>query len=331
MKNRFVRTLSLLICGMAAALGAGESYNFTFFSDTHFADPETYSHDPNDRFHFPDGKKDPLRPQKAMPVYRAMFDRMAKSFDKETKFAICAGDMIDGFAKSPELHAGEVQKAVDFLTRAIPRPVYIINGNHDTHSRGGVEAYHRVMLPYLEKLTGEKLTATDYTVRIGDDLFIFADYFGHRGKERMAFVLETLQKLTWKPRYVFVVIHGPILPKGSPLHDRVLTELGKFNGFILCGHKHKMLLLECKTPDGVVTQFGATTLLQPVEARNRLFPPVTGDAALGKETVTVTFPMTRIWFCRGQGYAHIFVSDAGVEAVIHSAAADSPTQTVKLR
>ena len=300
MKNWFARTFSLLICGMAAALGAGESYDFTFFSDTHFADPETYSHDPNDRWHFPDGKKDPQRPAKAMPIYRAMFDRMAKSFDDKTRFAICAGDMIDGFAKSPELHAGEVQKAIDFLTTDIPCPVYIINGNHDTHSRGGVEAYHGVMLPYLEKLTGKKLTATDYAVRVGDDLFIFADYFGHRGKARMAFVLETLRNLTWKPRYVFVVIHSPILPKGSPLHDRVLTELGKFNGFILCGHKHRMQLLECKTPNGVVTQLAATTLLQVPEARNRLGKPVTGTAALGKDTVSGScFYLSGIYFVFG--------------------------------
>ena len=184
MKIRFI--ISALCASFV--LCAGESYNFYMISDTHFGTAESYNQDPATPKHMRT-KKDISRADKAMPLYRAMFADMAKKADKDTRFIVHGGDMIEGLTKGAQVHQEQLENSIKLMQEYFKLPIYAVNGNHDAVGFGGREGYQKGLISYLSKITGKQLQTTNYSVKCGGDLYIFIDRYN---KGHFKFLQQTL-------------------------------------------------------------------------------------------------------------------------------------------
>ena len=318
----------------AALTVAGESYNIFFVSDLHFGEKETFEVvDPAS------GKlrtrKDPNRLPQIMPAMRAMFKRMAEQCDDKTAFVVQGGDLVEGWAKDKDAHAAQLKQGLGEITSALKVPVIGVNGNHDANGKFGRAAFNEVMLPYMRRVLNQPDLSdpSDFTIRKGDDLWIFTDYFSAKpAKTRLDYPLRVLRELKWKPRYVFLVVHTPLLQLPNGKHVRMMNELAKYRSFVLCGHTHQNMLLVAKRPQGTIVQFTVNTLLKPDVKQDR-FTKIINTKELflpqlkrrtekwkvwDKVQVELVPFISQVWYAKGAGYAKLDVSDAGVRITVQS-------------
>ncbi|MBR4664016.1 MAG: metallophosphoesterase, partial [Lentisphaeria bacterium] len=325
----------LILAVISTGTLARESYNFFFISDTHFGDQESFEMDQSVKWHFPKAAN-PRRCALCMPKYEAIMVQIRKGSNPSTFALIHGGDFLDGYSKTPEIHTRQFRKYLAFLKARSGLKVLIVNGNHDMFAKDGAMVYAQVMNPYIASLIGKPVDSTsNFTVWHGNDLFIFSDYFGIRGMHKCDYLVKTLNNLTKRPRYLFVVIHPNIIQYPDTVTSRLRELLVKHNAIVLCGHTHTTRLIEYQDRGGVLTQFSISTLLSPNSAQKysnvttdkaEFFSELAGDRFYtGKDkfgnlrhdyakefTAAVAPRITRYWKAIGAGFAEIKVSDAGV-------------------
>lgn len=239
MKKFFV---SQILAALSLGVFAGESYNFYMVSDLHFGPEKTFSPDLAAPQKYRT-KKEIQRSDRTLPEVKAMFEDMAKKSDEKTRFVYEAGDLIEGMTRDEKTHEAVLRDAISLMKSYFKYPIYMIRGNHDSYGPGGEEAYRAVLLPEIAKTIGqEKLEYANYTVTVGEDLFIFLDGHSRKGRaEPWKFAEKVLSEQKVKPRYVFVCVHAPFIPSYSnqaeirAFRDRLL----EYNAFLLCGHCHQ--------------------------------------------------------------------------------------------
>lgn len=328
-----LRPLALLASLLFAACAvAGENYNVLFISDTHFGDADTFEVDGSGKFRT---KKDPHRMEKALPAYQALFKDMAGRVNAETAFVLSGGDLVEGWAKDQASHAAQLRQALTELKSFFTCPILSINGNHDSNGQFGRAAFEEVMVAHLREAAKKpKLKGANYVIRKGGDLWIFHDaYIGKSARERYEYPIQVLRKLDWRPRYVFLVTHSPLLQfTNGPIND-LLKELDKHHSFILCGHTHQTQLLTAKRPGGTITQFSVGTCFTEDMKRaqyrvtattpEQIMPELKRRANKFKNWDKVYRELvpylSQAWFAKGQGYAVLDISDAGVTITVQSA------------
>lgn len=334
MRNILKTLLPAVAAAVTLCAASGENYNVLFISDTHFGDADTY-----EVIDAASGKlrtkKDPRRMEKALPAYRAMFKDMAAHADSRTAFVVEGGDLVEGWAKDQAAHAAQLRQAMTEMKSFFSCPILGVTGNHDANGKFGRAAFDEVMLPHLREAAKQPdLKDGNYTVRKGDDLWIFHDYYlGGSTRERLDFPIRILRGLDWKPRYVFLVTHAPLLQFPNAAINELLAELDKYRSFILCGHTHRTLLLTAKRPGGTITQFSIGTLFTadtkkamfkvvastPEEFLPELRRRATRFKCLDEVEKNLIPYLTEAWFIKGHGYAKIDISDAGVTITVQSA------------
>lgn len=326
--------LSTVFAAVTLSVAAGESYNVFFVSDLHFGDRETFAvSDPaTGKLRT---KKDPDRMAKLLPDIRKMFRHMAERFDARTAFVVQGGDLVEGYAKDQDAHAAQLRQALAEMTALLPRPVVGVNGNHDSNGKFGRAAFKAVMLPHLRQALArpDLNDPFDFTIRKGDDLWIFTDYFSDKpSKTRLDYPIRVLRELQWRPRYVFLVVHSPLIQLPNRKHDRMLDELAKHRSFIICGHTHQNMLLVAKRSGNRITQFSINSFFNPRLKQNRFAKTVsTLELFLphlkrrsekfnlwDRVQAEVVPALVQVWFAKGGGYAKLDISDAGVAITAQS-------------
>ncbi|MBQ7207368.1 MAG: metallophosphoesterase [Lentisphaeria bacterium] len=331
------KTFSLIVLLACALLPAGESYAFYVISDTHFAPAETYNTAPGTKFRFR-GKVD--RTVQVLPAYENMFRYMAQNAGTDTKFLIHCGDIVDGFAKGEAEHGQQLQFAVDLLKKHFSFPIYYTVGNHDGYGLGGMAALRAVLLPEMARTLGrEKLPFGNYTVTVGDDLFIFTDYY--RQAKGPQFIKDTLKALEKKPRHLFIIVHCPVI---HLVKTDLVDLLAKYDAVVISGHVHRNYSLVYKKDGGSVTQVTVASGLpqNPVWMRAVVTSTDLGTYKKyiseqaqklgGKKAPLIMADWERELepylgnhiARRGTGYAKIHVSDAGVRLEYQGANTQTP-------
>ena len=336
-----LKKLSVFLLALAAwcAVSAGESYSFLFVSDTHFGAKKSYYTGPEKTLR---SRKTRDRADKAMPVYEALFARMAK--ESGAKFLVHAGDMIEGYTKGEGAHREELTKAIEFMKKHLTMPLYLVKGNHDAVGLGGKEAYREVMLKEIARNAGKsELAEANYAFRYGSDLFVCVEY----NTDWLKFLKETLEKQPTPPRYTFLVIHLHVMPFADKKMIEATKLLSRHNGIILCGHHHRNMMLKYRKGEHEVVQLAVASMVQPAAEQNRV-RGIDGDLAkfeaeFRKKREAKAEAMKRFdrfwvpgltkyrYVVGGPGYMKIDVSDAGVCAVLHPAAPDAEPVTFVLK
>ena len=327
-----LKKLSILLLAVAAwcAVSAGESYCFLFVSDTHFGAKKSYYTGPEKAFR---SRKSRDRADKAMPLYEALFARMAK--EPGAKFLVHAGDMIEGYTTGEDAHREELVKAIAFMKKHLDMPLYLVKGNHDAVGLGGKAAYREVMLKEIGRNAGSELAEANYAFHCGGDLFVCVEY----NTDWLKFLKETLEKQPTPPRYTFLVLHLNVMPFVGKKMIEATELLSRHNGVILCGHHHRNMLLKYRGKNGEVAQLSVASMIQPAAEKNAVrgidndldkFKAEFRKKCESKAEAVKRFD--RFWApgltgyryaAGGPGYMRIDVSDAGVRAVLHPAAPDA--------
>ncbi len=311
------------------AATAGESYDFLMLSDTHFAPDSTFGSNPP-----PKVKRKLKRFDQAFPHYKAMFADMAAKSDANTKFLIHAGDMIEGWAHTPEAQLEQFQLIDKTLKEYLKMPIYMVRGNHEAAGHPGKIAYSKEIAPRMAKNAGQTPGTINYTVKYADDLFIFIDFYN---KKSYDFTKKTLESLTKRPRYIFLVVHPDQLPHVYDDNIAMCKLLSQYNAIILNGHTHRTRVVKYERDGKKLTQFSIGSYLMPTLIRYgkvdtdlpkylkffRTSKYITSEEMRRTFDTEVAPFITEYRQYNGikgtpAGYAKIHVSDAGITVTVQS-------------
>ena len=336
----------LFVICTAALIYAEEEYNFFMISDPHFGAAKTYCTDPAVPRRFRT-KKNIYRVDKIMHLYKALFADMAKKSDAKTRFLVEAGDLIEGGTHNEETHKQVLTDALNLLKSYFKYPIYMVKGNHEAFGMGGANAYQTILIPEIAKYAGkQKLDFSNYSIKQGKDLFIFIDYYANA--KGLQFLRNTLQEQKTKPRYVFLVLHLPLVPTASYAKEvfGICELLAQHNGIILAGHCHQNAVTHFEKDGKNLTQITVNSFIdvKPVQ-KMQLTPSLwtlerfhkyclkraKNNTAYIEALKNQWFPAIRDYKnFSGAGYARISVSDQGISVSFQSVDLSQKPVTIQL-
>ena len=253
----------LFVVCLYAVFAFAEEYNFYMISDPHFGAAETFVTDPKVPRRYRT-KKDIHRSDKVMPRYKILFADIQKKSDSKTRFVIEAGDLVEGGTHNEATHRKVLSDAISLMKQYFKFPIYMVKGNHDAFGFGGEKAWKDVALKQIaEYLNTDRLAFSNYSVKSGKDLFIFMDFYPKaKGFE---FVRKTLANLKEKPRYLFVILHCPMIftyqfQQEAPVLCELLSE---YNGILLAGHCHHNTVAKFEKNGKSMRQVTVSTFIPP--------------------------------------------------------------------
>lgn len=327
--KKVIQILTILIC---CTIYANDKYSFYLISDTHFGSLASFGENP-----IPKLKRKGVREKAAIPLFEAMFQQMKERHGNKNAFLIHTGDLIEGNGASKDFHIQQFVKAQNMLKKYFTCPIYMVRGNHEGAGKYGLQAYRKYIAPQIATLAGQPKNTIHYTIRYGEDIFIFVDAYT-RGWQN--FIYNTVDSLKKTPRYLFLVLHSDLLPHANMDVVKICQKIGKYNAIILSGHTHRTRLLKY-TRDGKTTaQFSiGSHLTTPVRKMRYTQKNTNLDDFLKPFCqLRVRTPRQKAIFegeikpflsnyveyhdgsnrFLAQGYAQLKVNDSGVTAVIQS-------------
>ncbi|PYK08567.1 MAG: metallophosphoesterase [Verrucomicrobia bacterium] len=193
-------------------------------------------------------------------------------------FVLQLGDLLEGLCGTEQLAARQAREGIDFVREAkFSAPLVMTKGNHDITGPGAVEAYRRVLLPFLSEETGTKISEAAFSRRQGGTLVAFYDAYD---KNSLDWFDKTLTEA--KPQRLIVAIHPPVVPynarsswhiysspKQSAQRTRLLELLGRHRAIVLCGHLHKYSLLVRRTDQGKFVQLAISSVAATSDGKPR--------------------------------------------------------------
>ena len=250
-KHQIMKKIILLfVLSAAIQLCAGESYSFHLLSDLHLGPADTY--------HPTRVKGNRQRADLTTPALRNMLMRINK-LTPDTKFVIQLGDLVEGNTKGTPEHRKQLRTALDLLKGCFTCPIYHTMGNHEPVGQGAAEALNKELFPEIARTINKKqIKFVNYSFFHGDDLFIFSDY--RRPAKGSQFIINTLNALQKKPRYVFVACHIPV----TLLTKTEMADiLARYNAIVMSGHIHWNTLLHYTKNGKTMTQITVNSQLPP--------------------------------------------------------------------
>ncbi len=186
-----------------------------------------------------------------------------------------SGDLMEGLAGSESLAAQMAQNAVEALNASLFDPPWIIaKGNHDITGPGAKEAYNAVVLPFLQRETGQAIPKAYFSYRKGPLHIVVADDYDSAGF--IDFIEDALKNSN--AAYKFVIVHQPVIPvtarcwhkpEEASERDRLLNILARYKAIVLCGHLHKYAVARRMTDSGPVVQVMTNSVIVD---KNRTVP-----------------------------------------------------------
>lgn len=193
------------------------------------------------------------------------------------------GDISEGLAGTPELAeqmAHSVFSAIDAI--GFRAPMIIAKGNHDITGPGAVEAFDKVYLPNLARLSGhESIESANYATRVGDALFVCFDPWSRDKSHGLDDLERNLHDSTAK--YKFVMVHEPVIPinercwhlfrRNDDRRERLLEIIAREKAIVLCAHMHLYSVVRRDTEYGPILQVLVNSVVRDstmLEPRNMI-------------------------------------------------------------
>jgi len=193
-----------------------------------------------------------------------MMERAARLVSEDTKMAFQMGDLIQGDCGNPVVHEQMLEDVLNsFKSTLGGLPFITVAGNHDIRGTDALETYQEYMPMRMSEELGKEITKTTFSFNIGPDVYIFVDFNNPDVDE-----LRKLLSKSKNARYTFIVTHGPVFPSddsncrwtlfGSWYDTDLRLEFRKIfaerNAICLCGHTHRIELMDWYGDGGRITQ-----------------------------------------------------------------------------
>lgn len=203
------------------------------------------------------------------------------------------GDLMEGVSGNDSLALLMARYCVGAIDRAANGATVILTkGNHDVSaSPGQPEAWKEVVLPYVERQTGQKLANGMYRWALpGADLFVAEQFFSPDDMLPETALLDFLKKELprSKARYKFLLTHQPVIPvtercwhlfsgirrkvDDPALREEFLELLAEYQVTVLCAHLHQYSKCVRETTKGNVVQIMLVSTVDSFEANRKPCP-----------------------------------------------------------
>lgn len=214
-----------------------------------------------------------------LPELLAAVGRRVKDDAKKPECVVHVGDFVEGLCGTPELAERHVAEACEFVKKLSWNvPLLATKGNHDVTGPGAVEAYKKVVQPFLARQSGTSLTSANYAVERHNALFAFFDAYDPKSFD---WLKETLGP-SGRRRHTFVVVHPPVVPfqargnwslfmneRQAAQRVEMLELLGEHRAIVLCGHVHRYGIVVRRTERGPFVQLCLSSILSSREQKPR--------------------------------------------------------------
>lgn len=212
------------------------------------------------------------------PEFSRIISRRVQKHQPPIKAVLQMGDLSEGLAGSPqkaEQMAKSTFRAINEMNLNVP--FIMTKGNHDITGPGAKEAFEKIYIPNMAKLSGHKsIQSANYATIVDDVLFVCYDPWEQNPKE-----LQKLEKLltSSKATYKFIMLHEPVIPVNERCwhvfrHDnakreRLMQIIASQRAIILCAHLHLYSVVCRDTPWGPIVQILTNSVIKD---KNTLFP-----------------------------------------------------------
>lgn len=301
---------------------------------------------------------------------RAIIGASARCVTADTRFVLQLGDLVQGDCDTERLHTEMLSEATDVLRQAYGTelPIVGVCGNHDVRRGIGQFDVRKVYRDFsagsrareLTRLGGEvDSVGNSYVFETGKDAYVVIDF----NAPDLA-VLERLLARTDGARYVFVCIHGPVLPMGlwrsrffymgkvglTSARRKARALLARRNVIVLAGHEHRLECRDWRGDGGRITEMVFNTIYcdKDIAHPNPSEPEVLGssprDFVAGlpdskempngdlAELYREYLPgLTSYYAARAVGHYRMHVSDEGVFVEYYGHDSTSVTKCFRLR
>ncbi len=184
------------------------------------------------------------------------------------------GDISEGLAGSPQLAeqmANSCFDAIDGIGFNVP--VVIAKGNHDITGPGAREAFDKIYLPNMARLSGHKsLGSANYATEIDGCLLVCYDPWDKDNDG-----LDALERnlASSDAGYKFVMVHEPVIPinercwhllrRNDEKRERLLEIIAKERAIVLCAHMHLYSVVCRDTEYGPIVQILVNSVIRDSE------------------------------------------------------------------
>ncbi len=297
-----------------------------------------------------------LNSEKYTPALLNRVKKVVAGSDLPLPFVLQLGDLTEGLCGSYELASKQMSDVTGLIDQtALGTRFLMCKGNHDITGPGAPEAYDNVLLPWLGKQFGQKLTTAHYSVAYKGDLFVFFDAY----KPNLDWLQKEFDRYP-KVRHTFFVLHPPVVPYNAradwivyagetarPMRQRLIEMLARRNAIVLSGHLHKYGLLEYRTQKGSFTQVAVSSVLtkdhpKPKDERIGVpayskdlvdlepnFNPATREKRIQLLNSEQPF-IQRYEYADLPGYAVVDVHETGISCSVFGGVDETPYRTESL-
>ena len=253
-----------------------DNYSVVILGDTHYdvMDPEVYHAgytDPDPEREANHRKEFVRNGEMWAERCPALVKRASELVDKDTRFVLQMGDLVQGDTATAVIHTRFLDDAMGLLKAGIAPalPLVTVAGNHDLRGNDDAvitQAYNDYMPARMSRELGKRITDTDFFFNIGPDAYLVIN-FGKTTLEKV----EKLFDAAKGARHTFVVVHSPVFPYDSAKYwwwilfgnrqDSRADErryvrrlMASRNAVVLCGHTHRTELMDWYGDGGRITQ-----------------------------------------------------------------------------
>lgn len=268
---------------LSAQVNAEPDFEFALLGDTHFDRTAHHDHEwlareqPND---VPQVAHYSEHTTSLLPHLFQTVKRQLAACGKRAECVVHVGDFVEGLCGTPELAERHVSEACEFADRQEWQvPVLLTKGNHDKTGPGAIEAYQKVIQPWLGRQVKQTLKYGFYAEQRHNALFCCFDAYDGRSLD---WLKETLGRNGDSRRHTFVVVHQPVVPfqaRGSwslfmrsreaKQREELLALLGEHRAIVLCGHVHRYGTVVRRTERGPFVQLCLSSILSSRDQQPR--------------------------------------------------------------
>ncbi|HLO58513.1 MAG TPA: metallophosphoesterase [Bacteroidales bacterium] len=250
------------------------SFSFIFLGDLHFDKPGHHDMDWVLRTHPADTSQ--IRHYCFTTKYHlpVLYNEIGAITRKDASFVVQTGDFTEGLCGNYRLAALQLNEFVHYTENMIHVPFMVSKGNHDITGPGADSAYKEVILPFVSRQSGNKITSSRYVYLKDEAVFFFYDSYDRTSLPWLASQMKKYADIPLK----FVVMHEPVVPINARSewvefsrpeekkdHDDLLELLGDNRAIVLAGHLHAYGIIERETSHGRFVQLSGSSVLDNTE------------------------------------------------------------------
>lgn len=353
-----MKRIIVIFAVISTIMAAASEYRVLVLGDIHFEGAQ-YHGVPGMKYRTKYSKAYDEMWKKEMPE---LFTASAKLLNKDVPFIVQCGDFIQGYLALKEQRAKMLDDAFKAVKTYYPEHKLLsVPGNHDNQchgpasvvkSRKDYQTYAEVFTPHIARELGKPIKHS-FTIRHGEDLYIFYDSYIQPATEAIRFLEETFKTYP-ENRYVFLITHLPLFACSTaspgwlvPYYRQVADILFKHNAIVLTAHTHVPSVLKISNGKGSITQLVTSSIgyawntgkpvklrfdsleemLKTVPQKKQIRPLHQKPLAYLKSLKIESFEL----YDNAAGFVYLKVSSKGVDAEFHTNPSGKPAAVKKLK